>query len=80
MFFGEYDYDMDIAVQREEAFEDGHASGIAEGEVRGHAAGLAEGEHNAKLETAQAMLADNMPVEQVARWTKLPAEEIAALH
>ena len=23
MFFGEYDYDMDIAVQREEAFEDG---------------------------------------------------------
>ena len=72
MFFGEYDYDMDIAVQREEAFEDGHASGIAEGEARG--------EHKKALETARAMLADNMPVEQVARWTKLPAEEIAALH
>ena len=59
---------MDIAVQRKEAFQDGLASGIA------------EGEHNKALETARAMLADNMPVEQVARWTKLPAEEIAALH
>ena len=68
MFFGEYDYDMDIAVQREEAFEDG----VAEGEARG--------EHNKALETARAMLADNMSVEQIAKWTKLPAEEIAALH
>ena len=59
---------MDIAVQREEAFEDGHASG------------LAEGDHNKALETARAMLADNMSVEQIAKWTKLPAEEIAALH
>ena len=72
MFFGEYDYDMDIAVQREEAFEDGHASGIAEGEARG--------EHNAKLETAQNLLRMGLSQEQISQAVGLPADEIAALH
>ena len=31
MFFGEYDYETDIRVQRREAFEDGVAEGIEQG-------------------------------------------------
>ena len=68
MFFGEYDYDMDIAVQREEAFEDGEARG------------LAEGEHNKALETAQNLLRMGLSKEQISQAVGLPAEEIAELH
>ena len=43
MLIGEYDYDTDIAVQREESFEIGLAEGEARGEARGKSIGLAEG-------------------------------------
>ena len=75
MFFGEYDYDMDIAVQREEAFDDGKqqgiAIGIAEGEERG--------ERNAKLETARTAIAMGMSADQIAKLTGLSQEEIQQL-
>lgn len=45
MLIGEYDYDTDIAVQREESFE----IGLAEGDARGRS----EGSLQAKLETAR---------------------------
>ena len=45
MLIGEYDYNTDIAVQREESFE----IGLAEGEARGRS----EGSRQAKLETAK---------------------------
>ena len=32
MFIGEYDYDLDMQVKAEEAFEDGKEAGLAEGE------------------------------------------------
>ena len=45
MLIGEYDYDTDIAVQREESFD----MGLAEGEARGRS----EGSHQKALETAK---------------------------
>ena len=42
MLMAEYDYDMDIAVQREEAAEEAEKRGIEIGEERGEARGIAE--------------------------------------
>ena len=67
MFFGEYDYATDVAVQREEA----HAIGLAEG--------LAEGSRTAKLETARNFLAMHLPIEQIAQGTGLPLAEVQQL-
>lgn len=41
MFIGEYDYATDIAVQRDEAFEEGVESGRAEGREEGREEGRA---------------------------------------
>ena len=41
--------------------------------------GLVEGKVEGKVEDARAMLADNMPVERVSKYTGLTPEEIAVL-
>ena len=60
---GEYDYDTDIAVQREEAFEQGEERGA----------------YNAMRSSAQAMLEMNIPIDQIMKITKLPEAEIYSL-
>ena len=75
MFFGEYDYDMDIAVQRGEAYEDG----FAEGEARGESRGVAIGERNKALETAHNLLNMGLSTTQIAQATGLAPEEIESL-
>ena len=56
--------------------------GIAEGLVQGHAEGLAQGQAQghaeAQAEIARKMLESGMSVEQIARFTGLTPEEIAA--
>ena len=63
MLMTEYDYDTDIAVQREEAYEDG----------------LSKGAYQEKLETAKSMLADNLNIQFIAKYTNLPLEIIQQL-
>ena len=63
MLMTEYDYDTDIAVQREEAYEDG----------------LSKGAYQEKLETAKSMLADNLNIQFIAKYTNLPLETIQQL-
>ena len=63
----EYDYDTDIAVQREEAYEDGLSKGIS------------QGAYQEKLETAKSMLADNLNIQFIAKYTNLPLEIIQQL-
>ena len=64
MFFGEYDYATDVAVQREEAWE----------------IGVAEGEHRAKLETARNLLASGIALpEQIASLVGLPVQDVLQL-
>ena len=60
MLIAEYDYDVDIAVQREEA--------LVEGEARGS--------HQAKLETAKTMLAMHYPLQDICKITGLTREEV----
>lgn len=51
MLCAEYDYDMDIAVQKEESYEDGFETGFADGERRGKIEGSIEGERRGKAES-----------------------------
>ena len=63
MLIGEYDYDTDIAVQREESFD----------------MGLAEGSHQAKLETARLMRQRAYPVAEICLMTGLTQAEVESI-
>lgn len=67
MLIGEYDYDTDIAVQREESFD----MGIAEGEARGS--------RQKAFETARLMLQRDYPESEICLMTGLTKEEVAGL-
>ena len=67
----EYDYDTDIAVQREEAYEDGLNKGIKQG--------INQGAYEKAVETAKSMLADNLNIQFIAKYTNLPLEIIQQL-
>ena len=71
----EYDYDTDIAVQREEAYEDGLSKGICQGIKQG----ISQGAYQEKLETAKSMLADNLSIQFIAKYTNLPLETLQQL-
>ena len=63
MLIGEYDYDTDIAVQREESFD----------------MGLAEGSRQKALETARLMHQRAYPVAEICLMTGLSQAEVEAL-
>ena len=67
MIFGEYNREIDISVNRKEAWEGGRAEGCT------------EGRNEANLENAQKMKADNMSVSQISKYTGLPPETISQL-
>ena len=67
MLIAEYDYDVDIAVQREEERE------IALQE------GISEGSHQSKLETAKLMRTHNYPITEICTMTGLSPSEIEKL-
>ena len=71
MLIAEYDYDVDIAVQREEERE----IALKEGEVKG----LSEGSYLAKLETAKLMKQAHCKLDFITRMTGLSAEEVENL-
>ena len=67
MLIAEYDYDVDIAVQREEEREIALQEGISEGSYR------------KALETAKTMLAMHYPLEDICKITGLTEAEIDGL-
>ena len=67
MLIGEYDYDTDIAVQREESFD----MGLAEGEARGS--------RQTAFETARLMLQRDYPESEICLMTGLTKEEVEGL-
>ena len=71
MLIGEYDYDTDIAVQREESFD----MGLAEGK----SLGLAEGSHQKALETAKNLLQFGLSREKIAQATGLTQAEVESI-
>ena len=79
----EYDYATDMAVLKEEAYEDGLFVGLAtgreEGREEGISIGLERGAYQNKLETAKTMISIGLPEEQIQLCTSLPLETIRDL-
>ena len=83
----EYDYATDMAVLKEESYEDGLfvglerglATGREEGISIGLERGLERGAYEKALETARSMLEDGFPVSTVSKYTSLPLETVEAL-
>ena len=79
MLIAEYDYDTDIAVQREEEREIALQEGIAQGKQEGEAKGFSEGSYQKALETAKTMLAMHYPLEDICKISGLSEAEIEKL-
>ena len=83
----EYDYATDMAVLKEESYEDGLFVGLATGRdegisiglERGRATGREEGAYQTKLETARSFLSMGLAPEQVAQGTDLPLGTVLEL-
>ena len=69
---------MTWQIRQREAELLGEKRGIAIGEERGEKRGITIGEKRGKLETARAMLQE-LPIDQVARFTGLSQEELQSL-
>ena len=67
MLVAEYDYDTDIAVQREESLRIGIQHGFS------------DGVYQTKLETARNLFQLGLSIENIAEATGLPVEEIEKL-
>ena len=67
MLVAEYDYDTDIAVQREESLRIGIQQGFS------------DGAYQTKLETAKLMKGMNYPINDICTISGLSVEEIKAL-
>ncbi|EMB27328.1 hypothetical protein HMPREF9733_00247 [Treponema denticola SP33] len=71
MLLAEYDYDIDIAVQREEASKIAFAQGISQG--------ISQGSYQKAIETAKNLTEMGFSVESIAKATGLSLEEIENL-
>ena len=71
MLIAEYSYETDIKVQRREAFRLGKEEGVSIGRV--------EGAEQKAIETAKNMILDNLPLEQIAKWTSIPLEKVKTI-
>ena len=91
----EYDYDTDVAVQRDEAYrvgveegieigmEKGRVEGIQKGRMEGRVEGMQkgrmEGIQKGKIETAKNLIELGLSIEKIAKATGLTEEEIERL-
>ena len=72
-------HEQGLEQGRNEGLEQGLERGRSEGLEQGIAQGEASGRAAEKLEMAKAMKADNEPVDKIAKYTSLSAEEINKL-
>ena len=79
MLIAEYSYETDIKVQRREAYREGLAEGIEQGIEKGIEQGIEQGAEQKAIETAKKLLKDNLPIEQIAKYTALPLEKVQEL-
>ena len=69
--WGEYNYDEDIAAQRQEAFDDGLNKGFSQG--------ISQGSQQKAIETAKALLSEDISIDIIARTTGLSTEAVKQL-
>ena len=71
MLMTEYDYDTDIAVQREEAYEDGLSKGLQQG--------ISQGAYEKAVETAKNLFHLGLSIEKISTVTGLSLETLQQL-
>ena len=76
MLVAEYDYDTDIAVQREESLRIGIQQGIRQGIQQG----FADGSYKKALETAKLMKHANCELDFIMQMTGLSQEEVESIN
>ncbi|GBU29167.1 hypothetical protein R84B8_02731 [Treponema sp. R8-4-B8] len=76
---GELKAELDYQSEMTWAKREGHKKGLAKGLAKGLKQGLTKGRNKEKLESAQKMKADNMPVSLINKYTGLSEEIIAQL-
>ena len=79
MLIAEYDYDTDIQVQRDEAFNDGLARGISQGIEQGISKGIEQGTYEKAIDTAKKMLTYGDSVDKISAITGLSIDVIEEL-
>lgn len=85
MLIAEYNYEEDIAVQREEAYEDGVQQGIIQGIEQGLQQGLQQGIEQGELQGIELtkkvfrLAAQKVPVEVIATECNLTKERVKAI-
>ena len=79
MLVAEYDYDTDIAVQRQESLVIGIQQGIQQGISQGIQQGISQGSYQKALETAKLMKQANCETNFIMQMTKLRKEEVEAI-
>lgn len=72
MLVAEYDYDTDIAVQREESLRIGIQQGIEQG--------FSDGTYQKAIETAKLMRMHNYPIAEICTISGLSKEEVEAIN
>ncbi len=75
MLVAEYDYDTDIAVQREESLRIGMQQGIQQGIQQG----FSDGAYQKAIETARNLFRLGLSIENIAEATGLAKEEIESI-
>ena len=83
----EYNYATDMAVLKEEAYEDGLfvgreegiSIGLERGREEGISVGIERGAYETRLETARSLLSEGLDPQMVARCTSLPLETVLEL-
>ena len=83
ILMAEYDYATDLAVQKEEAYEDGLFAGQERGLATGRkeliSIGVDRGAYQKALETARSLLSEGLDPQMVTRCTSLPLETVLEL-
>ncbi|MBR2362376.1 MAG: hypothetical protein IKA80_06995, partial [Spirochaetaceae bacterium] len=75
----EYDYATDMAVLKEESYEDGLFAGLATGREEGISIGLERGAYEKALETARRLVIRGFSAEDIADLTGLDLLQIEEL-
>ena len=79
MLVAEYDYDTDIAVQKQESLMIGIQQGMAQGIQQGIQQGFSDGAYQKAIETASNLLRLGLSIENIAEATGLAKEEIESI-
>ena len=79
MLVAEYDYDTDIAVQREESLRIGIQQGIKQGIQQGIQQGFSDGTYQAKREMVKTMLTMGYLLDDICKIAGLSKADVAAL-